>query len=104
MTTKFKLKKGDNVIVISGEHKGKQGKITEVDKTNNRAFVEGVNMLKKHTKPTSKFPNGGIVETAGSIHISNLMFSDNGKPSKVGRKLEEGKLVRYSKKSNTIIK
>jgi len=104
MAIKLKLKKGDTVIVIAGDQKGKQGKIVEIDKEATRAFVEGVNMVKKHSKPSAKFPQGGVMEIASSIHISNLMLIDGGKPTKVGRKLVEGKSVRVAKKSQTVIK
>ena len=104
MAIKLKLKKGDTVIVIAGDQKGKQGKIVEIDKEATRAFVEGVNMVKKHSKPSAKFPQGGVVEIAASIHLSNLMLLDGGKPTKVGRKLVDGKSVRVAKKSQTVIK
>jgi large subunit ribosomal protein L24 len=101
---KLKLKKGDTVVVIAGDAIGKQGKIVEVDRAGNRAVVEGVNLVKKHTKPTTKFPQGGIQEVAASIHMSNLMLMDAGKATRVGRKVEEGKVVRIAKKTQTILK
>lgn len=101
---KLKLKKGDTVVVIAGDAKGKQGKIVEVDRAGNRAVVEGVNLVKKHTKPTTKFPQGGIQEVAASIHMSNLMLMDGGKATRVGRKVEEGKVVRIAKKTQTTLK
>ncbi len=101
---KLKLKKGDTVVVIAGDAKGKQGKIVEVDRAGNRAVVEGVNLVKKHTKPTTKFPQGGIQEVAASIHMSNLMLMDAGKATRVGRKVEEGKVVRIAKKTQTTLK
>jgi len=104
MATKLKLKKGDTVIVIAGDQKGKQGKIVEIDKESTRAFVEGVNMVKKHSKPSAKYPQGGVVEIASSIHISNLMLLENGKPTKVGRKIVDGKIERIAKKSQAVIK
>ena len=104
MATKLKLKKGDTVIVIAGDQKGKQGKIVEIDKESTRAFVEGVNTVKKHSKPSAKYPQGGVVEIASSIHISNLMLLENGKPTKVGRKIVDGKIVRIAKKSQAVIK
>ena len=100
----MKLKKGDTVVVIAGDAKGKQGKIVEVDRAGNRAVVEGVNLVKKHTKPTTKFPQGGIQEVAASIHMSNLMLMDAGKATRVGRKVEEGKVVRIAKKTQTTLK
>jgi large subunit ribosomal protein L24 len=104
MSVKLKIKKGDTVIVISGESKGKSGKIVEVDKDKGRAVVEGVNLVKKHSKPNSKYPQGGIVEIAAPIHLSNLKFSDSGKATRIGRRVEDDKVVRYSKKSSNTIK
>jgi large subunit ribosomal protein L24 len=104
MSVKLKIKKGDNVVVISGDSKGKSGKVVEVDKINNRAVVEGVNIVKKHSKPNAKFPQGGIVEIAAPINISNLMFTESGKATRVGRRIENDKVVRYSKKSGNTIK
>jgi large subunit ribosomal protein L24 len=104
MSVKLKIKKGDNVVVITGDSKGKVGKVVEVDKINNRAVVEGVNIVKKHSKPNAKFPQGGIVEIAAPINISNLMFSESGKATRVGRRIENDKVVRYSKKSGNTIK
>ena len=103
--TKFKLKKGDTVRVISGESKGQEGKILEVITKKDRVLVEGVNMISKHTKPDAKNPQGGIVKKEGSIHISNLMFVEAGKTVRIGRKADDsGKLVRYSKKTKEVIK
>jgi large subunit ribosomal protein L24 len=104
MSVKLKIKKGDSVIVISGDAKGKTGKVVEIEKEKNRAIVEGVNLVKKHAKPSAKYPQGGIVEVAAPINISNLMFSESGKATRVGRREENGKVVRYSKKSNNTIK
>lgn len=99
------IKKGDKVLVISGANKGSQGEVLEVFPAKYRAIVEQVNIVKKHTKPTQDNP-GGINEVEAPIHISNLMLIDpkSGEPTRVGRKLEDGKLVRYSKKSGEIIK
>jgi large subunit ribosomal protein L24 len=96
---KIKVKKGDNVTVIAGDDKGKKGRVLEVVVDQNRAIVEGVNLVSKHTKPNAKHPQGGIIKQEAAIHISNLMVSDaSGKPTRVGRKLsEKGKLVRYAK-------
>ncbi|MCF8276120.1 MAG: 50S ribosomal protein L24 [Flavobacteriales bacterium] len=103
---KFHIKKGDTVKVISGESKGEEGKVLEVYPTKNRALVEGVNIVKRHTKPNAAHPNGGIVEKEASIQLSNLMLVDpkTGEPTRTGRKLVDGKLVRYSKKSGEVIK
>ena len=102
---KLHIKKGDKVVVIAGSNKGKQGEVLEVLPKKNRAVVEEVNIARKHQKPTNDNP-GGIVEIAMPIHISNLMLIDpkTGEPTRIGRKLEDGKLVRYSKKSGEIIK
>ena len=104
---KLKLKKGDLVQVIAGDSKGTQGKITEVITDKNRAIVEGANMVSKHTKPNAANPNGGIIKQEAAIHVSNLALVDakTGKPTRVGRKLNDaGKLVRVSKKSGEEIK
>ncbi len=95
------------VVVISGDYKGSKGRILQVDRKTDRAIVEGVNMIKKHTKPNTQYPQGGIIEKEAPVHISNLMLVDpkTGKPTRIGRKLNEsGKLVRYSKKSGEEIK
>lgn len=101
---KFKLKKGDAVRVISGEAKGQEGKILSIDTKKNRALIEGVNMISKHTKPNAKSPQGGIVKQEGSIHVSNLMLVEGGKTVRVGRIEKDGKIVRISKKSKEVIK
>lgn len=94
------------MIVIAGESKGQQGKVLEVNSKTSRVLVEGVNMSKKHTKPNAAYPNGGIIEKEAAIHISNLMLVDpkSGKPSRIGRKVVDGKIQRYSKKSGEVIK
>jgi large subunit ribosomal protein L24 len=107
MQKKLHIKKGDTVVVIAGNNKGKKGRVLEVITEKERALVEGVNMMKKSTKPNAKSPQGGIIEKEAPVHISNLMLFDakTGKPTRVGRRLnEEGKLVRYSKKSGEEIK
>lgn len=104
MQKKLHIKKGDTVVVISGESKGKEGKILSIDRAKNRAIVEGVNLVKKHSKPNAKSPQGGILEMEAPIQISNLMVVVNGKPSRIGRKVENGKIVRYAKKSGEEIK
>ncbi|MCB0819002.1 MAG: 50S ribosomal protein L24 [Bacteroidetes bacterium] len=104
---KLHIKKGDKVIVLSGNSKGMTGEVREINTSKMRAVVSGVNMITKHTKASSANPQGGIVKVEGSIHISNLMLVDpsSGKPTRVGRKPNnDGKLVRYSKKSGEIIK
>ena len=95
------------MFVNSGEYKGKQGKVLEVLVNKNRAIVEGVNIMSKHTKPNAKNPNGGIIKKEAPIHISNLMLVDpsTGAATRIGRRLnDKGKLVRYSKKSGEEIK
>ncbi|PDH49302.1 MAG: 50S ribosomal protein L24 [Bacteroidetes bacterium MED-G21] len=103
--SKLHIKKGDTVKVLSGADNGKTGKITSVDREKGRAFVEGVNLVSKHTKPSAANPQGGIVKREASVHISNLMVVDSkGQASRIGRKLnKDGKLVRYSKKSGEVL-
>ena len=107
MSVKLHIKKGDTVCVIAGDNKGQQGKVLKVEVSKQRAIVEGVNLVKKATKPNAKNPQGGIVEQEAPIHISNLQVLDpqNGKPTRVGRRVNaEGKLVRFAKKSGEEIK
>jgi len=107
MQKKTHIKKGDTVMVITGESKGQKGRVLEVDRVKTRAIVEGVNMVSKHTKPNAKAPQGGIVKKEAPMHISNLMLIDptSGKPTRIGKRLNENdKLVRYSKKSGEEIK
>ena len=103
--SKLHIKKGDTVKVLSGTDNGKTGKITSVDREKGRAFVEGINLVSKHAKPSAANPQGGIVKREASVHISNLMVVDSkGQASRIGRKLNKnGKLVRYSKKSGEVI-
>ena len=103
--SKLHIKKGDTVKVLSGTDNGKTGKITSVDRKKGRAFVEGVNMVSKHTKPSAANPQGGVIKREASVHISNLMVVDSkGQASRIGRKLnKDGKLVRYSKKSGEVL-
>ncbi|MBN2638135.1 MAG: 50S ribosomal protein L24 [Bacteroidales bacterium] len=101
------IKKGDNVMVIAGNDKGRSGRVLEVIAEKSRAIVEGVNLVSKHTKPNATHPNGGIVKKEAPVHISNLKLIDgSGNPTRVGRKRDEkdGKSVRYSKKSGEVIK
>jgi large subunit ribosomal protein L24 len=107
MQKKLHIKKGDTVFVNSGESKGQQGRVLEVIRKSDRAFVEGINLVSKSTKPNAKSPQGGILKKEASVHISNLMVVDpaTGKPTRIGRKANgEGRLVRYSKKSGEEIK
>jgi len=105
--SKLHIKKGDIVFVNTGEDKGKTGRVLQVLVKENRAIVEGVNMVSKHTKPNAKNPQGGVEKKEASVHISNLNVIDpkSGKPTRVGRKLnDKGTLVRYAKKSGEEIK
>ncbi len=100
---KLHIKKGDKVVIIAGNYKGEKGEVLEVFPKKNRAIVENVNIRKKHRKPTQD-QAGGITEIAAPIHISNIMLADpkTGEPTRIGRKLVDGKLVRYAKKSGEI--
>lgn len=104
--SKLKLKKGDTVKVISGESRGQEGKIVSIDTKKMRAIVEGVNMISKHSKPSAKNANGGIVKQEGSIHVSNLMFLEAGKTVRIGRVVDPAtkKIERISKKTKEVIK
>jgi len=107
MQKKLHIKKGDTVVVITGNYKGQKGRVLEVIRNNGRAIVEGVNLVKKHTKPNADNPQGGIIEQEASIHISNLMLVDpkSGERTRIGRREnDKGKLIRYSKKSGEEIK
>ena len=105
---KIKIKKNDEVLVITGTSKGSKGKVVKVFPIDNRVIVEGVNMVSKHTKPNAANPQGGIIKQESTIDISNLMLVDpkSGKPTRLGRKIAEktGKLIRFSKKSGEVIK
>ena len=103
---KIHIKKGDTVYVNAGNDKGKTGKVLTVIPEKDRAIVEGINVVSKHTKPNSKQPQGGIIKQEASIHISNLNLIDpqSGKATRVGYKMVDGKKVRYAKKSGEEIK
>jgi large subunit ribosomal protein L24 len=104
---KLSIRKGDKVKVIAGDDKGKEGVVQEVLTEKRRVIVEGINMVTKHEKPSAGKPEGGIKKTEAAIHISNVQLIDpaSGKPTRVGRKLnEKGKLQRYSKKTGELIK
>lgn len=107
---KFRVKKGDTVYVNAGNDKGKTGKILEVIKDKDRVVVEGVNIVSRHTKPSAKFPQGGIIKREAGIHVSNVQLLDPSStaskpvPTRVGYRFEDGKKVRYSKKSGEEIK
>ncbi|HJZ41770.1 MAG TPA: 50S ribosomal protein L24 [Bacteroidales bacterium] len=107
MQKKLHIKKGDTVYVNAGENKGQQGRILEVIRKDERAIVEGINLVSKHTKPNAKSPQGGIIKKEAPVHISNLMLIDpsSGKPTRIGRRSTgDSRLVRYSKKSGEEIK
>jgi len=96
----MKIKQGDTVQVISGSYNGKEGRVLKVINSKNRLIVEGINMLKRHMRPTQENPQGAIVEKEGSIHVSNVQLISGGKTTKVGYKiLDDGKKVRFSKKT-----
>ncbi len=100
----MKLRKGDQVKVLSGANRGKVGKILSVDLKKNRAIVEGVNFIKRHTRPSQNNPQGGIIEREAAVHVSNLAYVAGGETSRIGRKrLEDGKLARYAKKTGETI-
>ena len=102
---KYKIKKGDTVLVVSGSNKGAKGEVKQVLRSVGRVIVDGINMAKKHSKPTNDNP-GGIVEIESPIHISNVMLVDpkSGKPSRIGIKTENGVKTRFYKKSGEVIK
>lgn len=102
---KLKIKSGDIVRVIAGDHKGSEGKVLKVDREKNKAIVEGVNMVSKHTKPSAKSPQGGIVKKEAPIQISNISLIDpkTKETTRVGIRVEGDKKVRFSKKSNQVL-
>jgi len=101
---KLKIKSGDTVRVITGDHKGSEGKILKVLIDKNKVIVEGVNMVKKHMKPDAQNPQGGIVEKEAPIQISNLsLLTSKGETTRVGYRMEGDKKVRFAKKSNEVI-
>ena len=107
MGTKLHIKKGDNVMVITGESKGQQGKVLKIEIAKLKAIVEGVNLVSKHTKPNADNPKGGILKQEAPIHISNLkILAASDIPTRIGRKIDSktNKSVRYSKKSGEVIK
>lgn len=105
---KFKIKKGDTVKVISGSYKDKNpntGKVLEVISSKSKVLVEGINIVSRHTKPDAANPDGGIIKKEAPIHISNVMLVDpsSGKTTRVGRRVEDGKIIRYSKNTGDIL-
>tara|TARA_X000001036_G_scaffold208526_1_gene196095 strand:+ start:1024 stop:1338 length:315 start_codon:yes stop_codon:yes gene_type:complete len=104
MNKKVKIKKGDLVKVISGEHKGSDGSVLKIIKGTNKLLIEGINIVKKHKKPDSNNPKGGIVEKEAPIEISNVsLLTSDGKTTRVGFRIEDGIKVRYSKKTDELI-
>ena len=104
MATKIKIKKGDNVRVIAGSHKGTEGNLLSVSRETNKAIVEGVNLVKKHNKPNARNPQGGITEKEAPIHISNLsLLTSDGKTTRVGYRMGDDTKVRFSKKTDEVI-
>jgi len=105
MQKKLHIKVGDTVKVLSGESRGSEGKVLRIDRIKNRVVVEGVNIVKKHVKPSAANPQGGIEEKEAGVHISNLMVVVGGVASKIGRKKgENGKMVRILKKNGEVVK
>ncbi|WP_276390565.1 50S ribosomal protein L24 [Eudoraea chungangensis] len=102
---KLRIKTGDTVRIIAGDHKGTEGKVVMVDREKNKAIVEGANMVSKHEKPSAQNPQGGIVKKEAPIHLSNLSLIDpkSSETTRVGYEVREGNKVRFSKKSNEVI-
>ncbi|QTE23957.1 50S ribosomal protein L24 [Polaribacter cellanae] len=96
---KFKIKSGDTVKVIAGDHKGSEGKVLQIIKDKDRVLVEGVNLVSKHTKPSAQSPQGGIVKKEASLHISNVMLVEDGAAVRVGYKVDGDTKIRISKKT-----
>ncbi len=99
----MKIKKGDTVKVIAGKDKDKEGKVLSVDRKNGRVVVEGVNMVTKHVKPSAANQDGGIVQKEAALDMSNVMYVHNGKPTRIGFKIENDKKVRYAKSTGEVI-
>ena len=100
----MKIRKGDTVQIMSGTDAGKVGRVIKVYLDRDRILVEGINIVKKHTRPSQDNPQGGIIEKEASIHVSNTLLMASGKPTKVGYKiLEDGKKVRVAKKTGEVI-
>ena len=99
----FKIKKGDTVKVIAGKDNGKEGKVLSVDPKNNKVVVEGVNVIKKHTKPSAANQNGGIITKEAAIDASNVMYVHKGKATRLGFKMENDKKVRFAKTTGEVI-
>ena len=101
---KIKIKKNDKVLVIAGEHKGSQGKVFKVLRDQKKVLIEGVNLIKKHAKPNTQNPQGGVIEKEAPIHISNVSLTTaEGDLTRVGFRVDKGIKVRFSKKNNEIV-
>jgi large subunit ribosomal protein L24 len=102
---KLRIKTGDTVRIIAGDHKGTEGKIVRVLRDKNKAIIEGVNMVSKHEKPSAKNPQGGIVKKEAPVHLSNLALIDSksGETTRVRYEERDGVKVRVAKKSNEVI-
>tara|TARA_B100001175_G_C19500630_1_gene637875 strand:- start:297 stop:608 length:312 start_codon:yes stop_codon:yes gene_type:complete len=101
---KIKIKRDDQVLVIAGEHKGSKGKVIKVIRDQNKAIIEGTNLIKKHAKPSAQNPQGGIIEKEAPIHISNLSITTaEGEATRIGYRIEDGNKVRFSKKNNEVV-
>ena len=101
---KIKIKTDDRVLVIAGENKGSEGKVVSVIRDQNKAIVEGVNLIKKHAKPSAQNPQGGIIEKEAPIHISNLSLTTaDGEATRVGFRMEDENKVRFAKKNNEVL-
>jgi len=102
---KFKIKTGDEVVILAGKDKGRKGKVLKILKDKNSVIVESINMIKKHVKPSAENPQGGIEEKSAPLHISNVALIDakSGKATRVGYEVKDGKKVRVSKKSGEVI-
>ena len=99
-----KIRKGDNVVVLTGKDKGRTGSVTKVLPIENRVFVSGINMVQRHTRPTQGDPQGGIKNKEASLHLSNVAIADaNGKAARVGFRMEDGKKVRFAKTTGDVI-
>ena len=104
MATKVKINKGDKVRIIAGSQKGTEGSVLSINKENNKAIVEGVNLVKKHNKPNAQNPQGGITEKEAPIDISNLsLLTTDGETTRVGYRMEDGSKVRFAKKTDEVI-
>ena len=99
----LKIKKGDTVRVIAGKDKDKEGKVLSVDVKNGKVIVEGVNMVKKHEKPSGRNQTGGIITREAPIDLSNVMYLHKGKPTRIGYKIEDGKKVRIAKSTGDVL-